>query len=151
MKVQGGTPIITGLWEQESHWAQLGEIDIAEEIDQIDLSYITNQGNKNKITKLVAEYKINKSREIGMKLNIVSWDDIPVYQRARRLSQSEQKKVNTQIKSCLGQSIQPSCSDYASPIVLVKKKDNTARICIDYRRLNEKIIKARYPLPVIET
>lgn len=37
-----------------------------------------------------------------------------------------------------------------SPVVLVKKKDGTTRVCVDYRKLNEKIIKMRYPLPIIE-
>lgn len=44
----------------------------------------------------------------------------------------------------------PSVSDYASPIVLVRKKDGSNRICMDYRLLNKKIIKDRYPLPLIE-
>lgn len=44
----------------------------------------------------------------------------------------------------------PSVSDYASPIVLVKKKNGSNRICVDYRALNKKIIKDRYPLPLIE-
>jgi len=95
MKVDGGIPIISGLREQESYWAQLNEIDIARKTDQLDLSYITNQSNKSKITKLIAEYKIDKSKEISMELNFVLQDDIPVYQRAQRLSQSEQEEVNT--------------------------------------------------------
>jgi len=73
------------------------------------------------------------------------------YQRTWRLSESEQKEVNIQISSWLNKDIiQSSRSDYASPIVSVKKKNNTTRICIDYRKLNEKIIKMRYPLPIIE-
>lgn len=43
-----------------------------------------------------------------------------------------------------------SNSDYASPIVIAPKKDGTKRICIDYRPLNQKIIKGRYPLPLID-
>jgi len=41
-------------------------------------------------------------------------------------------------------------SEYASPIVLVKKKSGNTRICVDYRKLNQKIVKNRYPLPLIE-
>jgi len=66
MKVDGGTFTLIGLWEQELHWAQLSEINVVEEIDQIEICR-TNQDNKSKITKLIAEYKINKSKEIGMK------------------------------------------------------------------------------------
>lgn len=46
--------------------------------------------------------------------------------------------------------IQPSLSDYASPVVLVKKSSGGTRLCVDYRRLNKKILKIRFPLPVIE-
>ena len=46
--------------------------------------------------------------------------------------------------------VRPSNSDYASPVVLVRKKDGSPRVCVDYRNLNRKIIKNRYPLPIID-
>lgn len=45
--------------------------------------------------------------------------------------------------------IQPSSSPFASSLVLVRKKDGTKRMCIDYRTLNKKAIKIRYPIPRI--
>jgi len=64
---------------------------------------------------------------------------------------SEQREIHIEINKWLSKGIiQTSCSDYASPIVLVKKKDGSTRICVDFRKLNEKIIKVRYPLPIIE-
>jgi len=40
--------------------------------------------------------------------------------------------------------------EYVSPIVIVKKKDSSSRLYIDYRKLNRLIIKDKYPLPIIE-
>lgn len=46
--------------------------------------------------------------------------------------------------------IRPSSSEYAVPIVPVPKKDGSKRICVDYRPINRKLIKDRYPLPIID-
>ncbi|XP_017475400.1 PREDICTED: uncharacterized protein LOC108365767 [Rhagoletis zephyria] len=46
--------------------------------------------------------------------------------------------------------IQRSTSEYASPVLLVAKKDGSKRLCCDYRRLNEKIVRDNFPMPLID-
>ncbi|GFS99112.1 hypothetical protein TNCV_822381 [Trichonephila clavipes] len=46
--------------------------------------------------------------------------------------------------------MRPSSSEYASPIVMVKKKDGSSRMCIDYSKLNQKLVKDKFTLPLIE-
>lgn len=63
----------------------------------------------------------------------------------------EYEVVKSHINQLLeAQVIRESCSPYASPIVLVRKKDGGLRLCVDYRQLNAKTRKDVFPLPRIE-
>jgi len=73
-----------------------------------------------------------------------------VQRRPYRLSPNEKEIVRERITELLNCNIiRPSCSPYASPILLVKKKNGSDRLCVDYRELNSNTVSDRYPLPLI--
>lgn len=75
----------------------------------------------------------------------------PVNLRPYRHSPAQKDEVERQVSDMLVQGIiQPSTSPFASPVLLVQKKDLSWRFCVDYRHLNAVTVKNRYPLPVIE-
>ena len=106
---------------------------------------------RDSIQDLIRSYAPKKPKESPVVMKILLRDEEPVHQNPRRLSVAENEVVKTQVAQWMADGIvKPSRSDYASPVVLVPKKDGTKRLCIDYRQLNRKVIKDRYPLPLIE-
>ena len=88
-------------------------------------------------------------REIEFSIEIVPGTDpisIPPY----RMSLVELEELKSQLQDLLEKGfIQPSTSPWGAPMLFVKKKDGSLRMCIDYRQLNKVTIKNKYPLPRI--
>ena len=75
----------------------------------------------------------------------------PIVCKNHRIPLKDQEILENEIRSMIDRGvISHSNSPYRSPIVIVDKKDGTKRICVDYRKLNDKTIKNKYPLPNIE-
>lgn len=75
----------------------------------------------------------------------------PVNQRPYRYALYQKNEIDNMVKELLqAGTIQHSSSPYASPVVLVKKKNGTWRLCVDYRGLNVMTVKDRFPIPLIE-
>ncbi|CAG2184615.1 unnamed protein product [Mytilus edulis] len=78
-------------------------------------------------------------------------DDKPVAQPYRRIPPSQYEEVKTHIKDLLAKNIiKESISPYAAPIVVARKKDQSIRLCVDYRKLNLKTVRDAFPLPRID-
>nr|GEZ02981.1 putative reverse transcriptase domain-containing protein [Tanacetum cinerariifolium] len=75
----------------------------------------------------------------------------PVARALYRLAPSEMKELSEQLQELSNKGfIRPSSSPWGAPVLFVKKKDGSFRMCIDYRELNKLTMKNRYPLPRID-
>ncbi|GJR57334.1 putative reverse transcriptase domain-containing protein [Tanacetum coccineum] len=90
------------------------------------------------------------SRQVEFKIDLVP-GAAPVARAPYRLAPSEMKELSEQLKELLEKGfIRPSSSPWGAPVLFVKKKDGSFRMCIDYRELNKLTVKNRYPLPRID-
>ena len=75
----------------------------------------------------------------------------PIAKQAYRMSPKDLDELKKQLDDLIRHGfIQPSKSPYGAPVLFVKKKDGSMRLCIDYRALNKSTIKNSYPLPRID-
>ncbi|GKF79142.1 hypothetical protein Tco_0234710, partial [Tanacetum coccineum] len=75
----------------------------------------------------------------------------PVAKSLYRLTPFELEELSRQLKELQDKGlIRPSLSPWGAPVLFVKKKDGSFRMCIDYRELNKLTVKNRYPLPRID-
>lgn len=79
-------------------------------------------------------------------------DDEPVYCKQYRLPFKHKEEINRQVQVFVDNGlVEPSISNYNSPVLIVPKKEKGAwRMCIDYRLVNKKVIADRFPLPRID-
>ncbi|GAU42667.1 hypothetical protein TSUD_398730 [Trifolium subterraneum] len=89
-------------------------------------------------------------REIEFSIDLVPGSQ-PISVAPYRMSPLELRELKSQLEELLQKHfIRPSVSPWGAPVLLVKKKDGTMRLCIDYRQLNKVTIKNKYPLPRID-
>ena len=72
---------------------------------------------------------------------------LPPYRLPHAHKETVQQEIDEMLESGI---IEPSQSEWSAPIVLVKKKDGTLRLCVDYRRLNSVSKSDAYPMPRID-
>ena len=76
---------------------------------------------------------------------------MPISRAPYRMAPAEMRELQTQLEKLRAQGfIRQSHSPWGAPVLFVKKKDGSLRMCIDYRELNKVTIRNRYPLPRID-
>uniref|UniRef100_W8C8Q1 RNA-directed DNA polymerase n=1 Tax=Ceratitis capitata TaxID=7213 RepID=W8C8Q1_CERCA len=117
---------------------------------QIELTYL-NQNLAARVNHIIDSYNPIKGAKSPVEMKILLIDEQPVYERPRRVPHADKAFIEEQVSEWLRDGIiQPSVSEYASPVVLVSKKDGSKRLCCDYRRLNQKIVRDNFPMPLID-
>ncbi|GFU30312.1 uncharacterized protein TNCV_2865121 [Trichonephila clavipes] len=112
----------------ENH-AQLMQISAENLQEELDLRHVENRQIKKELEKLIQDYKPEKTASTDVTKRIILKDEEPVCQPPRRLAFTERQEVNKQIEEWLNEGIiRPSSAEYASPIVMVKKKDGSSRM-----------------------
>ncbi|KAJ0576646.1 putative nucleotidyltransferase, Ribonuclease H [Helianthus annuus] len=90
------------------------------------------------------------SRSVDFRIDLIP-GATPVARAPYRLAPSEMQELSSQLQELLDKGfIRPSTSPWGAPVLFVKKKDGSFRMCIDYRELNKLTVKNRYPLPRID-
>lgn len=124
--------------------------------DNLDHDLI-NESDINELMILLNKYSFLFTRGFGktrvntgeLEIRLKNPDKY-VERRPYRLSQVKREKVKIILQELLdNQIIRESKSPYASPIILVKKKNGEDRMCVDYRELNANTVRDHYPLPLI--
>ncbi|WP_253302428.1 reverse transcriptase domain-containing protein [Wolbachia endosymbiont of Psylliodes chrysocephala] len=134
---------------------------LKENLKQIRMDHC-NQEESDAIKNLCLEYRdifycenipLTFSNTIKHKINLT--DESPIYTRQYRYPQIYKDEVKSQIEKMLSQGIiQPSSSPFSSPLWVVEKRQDASkkrkyRLVLDYRKLNEKTVDDKYPLPNI--
>ena len=89
-------------------------------------------------------------RDVEFTIEVMS-GTTPVSMQPYRMAPMELKELKVQLQDLLEKGvIRPSVSPWGAPMLFVKKKDGTLRLCVDYRQLNKVTVKNKYPLPHID-
>lgn len=125
-------------------------------LDKLDIGGSGEQ--QDKLRAVLAKYvnvfafdddDLGHTDRVEHEINLV--DDIPVNLPYRRIPPNQYTEVKEHISKLVKKGvIQESSSAYASPVVVVRKTDGSIRLCVDYRKLNQKTIKDAFPLPRID-
>ena len=94
--------------------------------------------------------RIPPERQVEFRIDLVP-GATPIAKSLFKLALTEMQELSSQLSELLNKGfIRPNFSPWGAPILFVKNKDGSFRMCIDYRELNKLTIKNRYQLPRID-
>lgn len=136
----------------------MNNIRAYEPISASEINVDGGEDERQKILSVVARYRhcfaknymeMGTARDCEMQIDLV--DEKPIYTKQYPMEYSREKVVEDTVENLLAAGIiQSSRSPYNSPTVLVKKKNGDWRMVVDYRAINAKTVKDKWPMPVIE-
>ena len=126
-------------------------------LEEIDISHLKSSQQK-KVKDMLKKEKNVFSRHSGdigsiqgLKMEINLKDDEPVKRSYTSIPKPLYREVKEYVEDLLASGwVRKSYSSYSSPMVCVRKKDGSLRLCIDYRRLNSKTIPDSQPIPKVQ-
>ena len=105
----------------------------------------------NKYCEVFAKDNFDLGCAVNVQHKITTEDSRPIHSRPIRRSKASKMVVNEEVNKLLEKGLLiPSKSPWAAPLLVVKKKDGSNRVVIDYRKLNNITRKDAYPLPQID-
>ncbi|GJU00935.1 putative reverse transcriptase domain-containing protein [Tanacetum coccineum] len=130
--------VVTGTFSLNDHFATV-LFDSG-----VDFSFISTK------FALILNMKPSIANPVEFRIELIP-GATPVAKSPYRLAPSEMQELSEQLKELQDKGfIHPSHSPWGAPVLFVKKKDGSMRMCIDYHELNKLTVKNRYPLPRID-
>ena len=157
IRVEEGPPCWEGSPPKEGEPSKKLDAGIGEDWrNAIDLSELKDQGMKDKVFAMFEKHVAMWSGTLGTIRATEHRIEVqpgtrpirqPPYRAGHKSRETVAEHIQTQLDAGV---IEPAQSEWASPVVLVLKKDGTIRFCVDFRRLNAATIADTYPLPRME-
>ena len=149
-KNQIGLLLLDEIVTQQQHEISIDTVDI-----EVPLTGVDEQ--KDRLLEEFSDVVTNEEptilppqRSVDHRITFLDEKKV-VARRQYRLSHVEVEELVSQVAKLQAKGfITPSASPFNSPVLFVKKKDGTFRLCVDFRLLNEATIKDRFPLPLID-
>ncbi|CAH8583579.1 unnamed protein product [Schistosoma haematobium] len=149
--------VVVQIQHHEIPTKSVAQVGISEIVRQVQDNKIISEKDRRATTDVLQQFSsvfsenISGNRTTTVQHSILTGDHIPLRQPLHRVPVHYQPQLESMIKDMLEKKIiVPSSSPWASPIVLVKKKDSSLRLCVDFRRLNAITKRDSFPLPRID-